>query len=168
MGISFNDNSISLELKSPFSGYRKMNFHVSFRYNDNLRITFKADKPVALRFELQSGHKNQGYGFMMNIETPVAGYEKISIHTEFPLDKTALKMILKLPASEYGVKFEFANNVYMKLLGGSIRVNGVEYGSGISMRYKAPYELAYFYSIPHNEYRFHIAMDSTMYDTVLY
>merc|ERR1711970_240580 len=166
--ISLNDTSASLELKSPFNGYRKMNFLLSFKYDDNLQVIFKADKPVAVKFELFTGRKAQVYDFQVKIETPLNGYEKIMINAEFPLNETAVKMILRLPNSEYGIEFEFSDELYSKLLSGSVLVNGVKYGSGISFRYKAPYEFAFFYSLPQRENRFHIAMDSTMYDILYY
>jgi len=165
--ISLNDTSASLELKSPFNGYRKMNFILGFKFDDYLQVIFKADNPVAVNFELLTGKKGQVYDFQVDIETPLSGYEKIMINAEFPLNETAVKMILSLPNSEYGIDFEFSDELYSKLLSGSVLVNGVEYGSGISFRYKAPYEFAFFYSLPQRENRFHVAMDSTMYD-ILY
>jgi len=162
--ISLNDTSASLELKSPFNGYRKMNFLLSFKYDDSLQVIFKADKPVAVKFEILTGKNGQVYDFYVDIATPLNGYEKIMINAEVPLNETAVKMILRLPNSEYGIEFEFSDELYSKLLSGSVHVNGVKYGSGISFRYKAPYEFAFFYSLPKRENRFHIAMDSTMYD----
>jgi len=168
MFVSLNNASAEVEVKTPLSGYRKMNFHLSFKHENHLEIIFRADSPIVLTFELTSGLTSQNYTWTININSSVIGFEKIMVVAEFPLYKHGGKIMLSLPNSVYGFEFEFSDEIYSKLINFNVLINGQNYGAGGSIRYKAPYELAFFVSAPDNKNKFHIAMDPTFLNWYLF
>jgi len=152
----------SLEVKTPFAGYRKMNFVLGFQQNDNIKINLTADSPINLKIEIQSGKIEEYYKTLVHIETPVVGYEKIIMSAEIPMNKTATKVVIELPSSTYGFDFKFADEKYAKSAALHLINNGAHYGGGLKLRYKAPYEL----DVEVVDNRFHVMMDSSVFNMI--
>jgi len=151
----------SLEVKTPLNGYRKMNFDLKLHYlEDSFKALIRSHDLLPFTFELEAGHYNESYKAMVNINTQFDGFEKIKVTAEVPLDKTLTKVIIQLPNIEYGFEFEFRDKQFSKKAALVLIYNGRHYGGGLNLRYKAPYELDIFT----NDYRFHVMMDSTMYN----
>jgi len=161
--VSINNISSELEIKTPFRGYRKMNYVLSFKNDESIKAIFRADSPIDFKFEVESGKTTQSYKTLVNIETPVNGYEKITIAAEVPLNNTAAKVMIQLPHSEYALDFELENGQFSKHISGNVAINGANFGGGFGLRYKAPYEFGYFYNASETKGKFHLLMDSTMF-----
>jgi len=155
-----NNITSSLEVKTPFKGYRKMNFDLSLKQMDDIKIMFRAHDLFPLKFELEAGKYNESYKSIVNIETSMQGFEKITINAEVPMNKTATKVTIQLPNNVHGFEFEFGNELFSKKAALMLIYDGHHYGGGFNLRYKAPYELDVFT----NDNRFHVMMDSTMYN----
>jgi len=163
--ISFRNVSSHLEIKTPFHGYRKMNYVISFNNHENIKAMFTGDGPIDFKLEMETGKTTDSYKTMINIETPMIGYEKITLAGEVPLNVIGAKIMIQLPSSEYGLDFELENEQFAKQIGGNLMINGSKIGGGFGLRYKAPYQLGYFYNVPwvHGTGGFHLMMDSTMF-----
>jgi len=160
---SLNSVYSSLEVKTPFEGYRRMNFILNFQHTDSMILNLTADSPVNMKLEIQSGRMDTIYKTVVHIETPVEGYEKIVITAETPLDKTATRVMINLPNTTYGFEFEFGDDQYSKTAILKFLSNDTYYGGGFKLRYKAPYVL----DLNVVNKRFHVMMDSSVFN-ILY
>merc|ERR1719489_244623 len=150
--VSENGLTSSLQIKTPFRGYKKINMAASFEAGeDSVKAVFTADKPMQVKLTLVSAFDHEKYTTLIDIETPMNELENIHIMAEVPLHETAPKLLIKIPHHEYGLEFEVEHEEFSKEMSAMLDVNGSKYGAGVEARYKAPYELAYFYQAPPRE-----------------
>jgi len=165
--VTDNEMSSSLQIKTPFRGFRKINMAASFESDeDSVKAVFTADKPMHVKITLDSTFDDEKYNTLIDIVTPMEELENVRIMAEVPLNKTAPKLLVKLPKHEYGLDFEVEHEEFAKEISAMLNVNGEKYGAGMEARYKAPYELAYFYQAPRVNNRFHVMMDSSVFNVV--
>jgi len=157
----------SLEVKTPFRGYRKMNFVASYEKSDKVFVTFSASKPFDMSFEIELGKDKNEYVTMINISTPINGYEKVSARATIPMKKVSPKLEVDILGHEYLIGFEVINESFSKKLQFDINAGGENYSAGSQIRYKAPYELGYSYNFLNLSDKFHIMTDSSMLKAVL-
>merc|ERR1719341_642682 len=156
-----NNISSLLEVKTPLRGYHKMNFDLTLKQIDDIKIMFRAHDLFPLKLELEAGKYNETYKSIVNIETSLPDFKKITITAEVPIDKTATKVNIQLHNSWiniHGFQFEFENELFSKKVVLMLIHNAQHYGGGFKLRYKAPYEL----EVLTETYRFHVMMDSTI------
>jgi len=157
----------SLEVKTPYKGYRKMNFVASYEQTDKIVVTFNANKPLKLKFEVEVGKDGEEYVSSIDIVTPFIGYENISVNAVVPMNKIAPKVTLNILDEEYALGFELDDQKYSKECQFNVSIGGTEYSAGGQIRYKAPFELGYFYRLPSINKSFHIMTDSSIYKAVV-
>lgn len=157
----------SLEVKTPYRGYRKMNFIASYEAKDKIVVVFNANNPLKLKLELVLGKDTEGYKTTINIVTPIKDYENVSVNIVVPVHKIAPKLQVKVLDVEYKLEFEFVEEKYSKKCEMGVNLGGQEYSAGGEIRYKAPYELSYFYQIASYREIFHIMTDSSMLKALL-
>merc|ERR1711915_7585 len=148
----------ALEVKTPFEGYRKMNFIMNLDYTKNIVMNLTAESPLNMKVEVQAGEIDQIYKTVVHVETPFVGYERIMMTAEIPMHETATKVTLQLPNTTYGFDFKFADEQYSKMALLKFLNNGTPYGGGLKLRYKAPYVL----DADVLDSRFHVRMDSSV------
>jgi len=157
----------SLEVKTPFRGYRKMNIVASYERKEKVIITFSASKPLNVKFDIELGKADEEYVAMINIVTPVKGYENVSLKAIVPVDKIHPKLHIKILDLEYLVEFEIMNEKYSKKLQFDVKTGSDHYSAGSQLRHKAPYALGYHYDVMNVSDKFHIMTDSSMLRAVL-
>ena len=161
---SMDNIKSALEVRTPYRGYRKLNFITSYTSDEFVTINFFADQPLGYSFELKTGKSNEEYKTEIDIQTPYDGFETISAGVRIPTMKISPKMYLTLPESEYGLDFAVENDKYSSRVEGNVNINGKPFGVGFGLRSTAPYEFSYFarshYDIKQS---FHIMMDSSFY-----
>jgi len=153
----------ALEVKTPFEGYRKMNFIMNYQQSlSNIVVNLTAESPLNIKVEVQSGEMDQIYKTVIHVETPIAGYERIMLTAEIPMNETATKVTLQLPNNTYAFDFKFGDEQYSKMALLKFINNGTAYGGGLKLRYKAPYVL----DADVLDKRFHIRMDSSVFNAI--
>jgi len=153
----------ALEVKTPFEGYRKMNFIMNYKQTiDNIVVNLTAESPLNMKVEVQAGEIDKIYKTVVHVETPVTGYERIMMTAEIPMHETATKVTLQLPNSTYGFDFKFADEQYSKMALLKFLNNGTPYGGGLKLRYKAPYVL----DADVLDNRIHVRMDSSVFNVI--
>jgi len=153
----------ALEVKTPFEGYRKMNFILNFQQTiSNIVMNLTAESPLNMKVEVQAGEIDKIYKTVVHVETPFAGYERIMVTAEIPMHETATKVTIQLPNSTYGFDFKFADEQYSKMALLKFLNNGTPYGGGLKLRYKAPYVL----DADVLDKRFHVRMDSSVFNAI--
>jgi len=157
----------SLEVKTPFRGYRKMNFVASYEKKDKITVTISASKPIKTKLELVLGNDSAGHIASINIVTPVKGYENVAIEVNIPMNKIAPKLLVKVLEKEYKFAFALDGDKYSKEAKFDINFAGDHLIAGSRLRYQAPYELSYFYELGDMGENFHFMCDSSFFEFML-
>ena len=162
--VSLDHIKSTLEVKTPFTGYKKLNLGASFIREEFVTISFYADKPLGYSFELKTGKDDEVYKTEINIETPHDGFETISAGASIAMNKISPTMFLTLPDTEYGLDFSVENDKFSSKVEGNANIDGKVFGAGFGFRNSPPYEFSYFArSQDFIKQRFHIMMDSSFY-----
>merc|ERR1712212_18031 len=156
----------ALEVKTPYRGYRKMNFIASYEQKDKIIVSFNANNPLKIKFDMVIGKDKEGYTSTIEIVTPIKGYENISAKAVVPINRIGPKICIKVLDVEYSLEFSFVDGKFSKECRFGINLGGEMHRVGGSIRYKAPYELSYYYnnsptSTDHRDERFHIMTDTS-------
>ena len=69
-----------------------MNFDPTLKQMDDIKIMFRAHDLFHLRFMLEAGKYNESYKSIVNIETSLQVFEKITITAEVLMNKKATKL----------------------------------------------------------------------------
>jgi len=158
-----NDIKCTLELKTPFKGYRKLNFGASFAKDSFTTVNFYALQPIGYKFELKTGKSVEEFVTEIDIETPIDGFEVIAASVRTPLVKIAPKLSLKLPNTEYGMDVEVEKIGTHSKISGNLNLNGLKYGAGLGYRNSPPFEFSYYTKTDDFKHNFHIMMDSSVF-----
>lgn len=160
---SSEDIRCTLEVKTPFRGYRKMNFGASFVKDSFTTVSFYALQPIGYKFALTTGKTVEEFITEVDIETPIDGFEVIAASVKAPLTKVAPKLSLKLPTTEYGMDFAVEKIGLHNKVSGSVNLNGLIYGAGVGYRNSPPFEFSYHARTQNFKESFQIMMDSSFF-----